>query len=467
MWNNEVIRQSVSDYRFLIKELAWTIEDLMAIISWFNYNGEQLRWTIANMAHVKTAVSQLSSNWSWPLETVTLAERDLSQSDVQMSVVEKNSQEVLTFLGKFKWDLTNLLSAVSQWKSTADNLWAISRTTNLLWINATIEAAHSSDKGRWFLIIAKQVKELSQEAGKSIWATTQNFEQIETLAQWIATATEQIIAVLNTTSELMWTVAWNVSTAKTAVGDVKDWISLLNMTSEEVDRNVWFSVSSVEWVLSWFDSTVDKLVMTNQRLQEIIKRCQTTPQVAADKWIDTEDTTYYNILKGIAWNIEWTLQRSIDKWEITEEQLFDRNYVPIEWTDPIQHKTKYNSFFDSKLADMQEAVLKEDWNIVFCVATDNNWYISTHNLNFSLRQIPVNTDEDRNRNKAKSRNRTIFLDEVWQNGSKNTEKKILVQIYLREMWDKLVPMIDISTPIYVKTKSWKKHWGAIRMWYKL
>ncbi len=120
--------------------------------------------------------------------------------------------------------------------------------------------------------------------------------------------------------------------------------------------------------------------------------------------------------------------------------------------------TRFVALCDRVLPAMQEPVLELSPRISYCVATDRNGYVATHNRKYSLAPTA-----DPVWNNANCRNRRIFSDRTGQRAARNTAP-LLVQTYRRDMGGgAFVLMKDLSVPIMVAGR----HWGAVRMGFKV
>lgn len=145
--------------------------------------------------------------------------------------------------------------------------------------------------------------------------------------------------------------------------------------------------------------------------------------------------------------------------DISLEDMFDENYIAIEGTEPVQHRSRCLEWADRALPDFQEALLRRDERLAFCVAIDRNGYLPVHNKIYSHPQragdVAFNT--------ANSRNRRIFNDPAGLAAGRNI-RSYLIQSYARDMGNgKTVMMREIDVPIRVQGR----HWGGFRMAYKI
>lgn len=190
-------------------------------------------------------------------------------------------------------------------------------------------------------------------------------------------------------------------------------------------------------------------------LEDIASKGEAIMQITAISGAESLDTKFINLANEAANNIGDLLSKAIENGTLRESQVFDVNYRPIANSAPIQYITDYIDYSDRYFTPIQEDIIIKDPKIVFCAAVDKNGFLPTHNVKFSQKQKPNDTDW----NRANCRNRTIFNDRVGKKAGANTNGA-LVQAYRRDMGGgQFAMMKDISYPIFVGGK----HWGGFRI----
>ena len=150
---------------------------------------------------------------------------------------------------------------------------------------------------------------------------------------------------------------------------------------------------------------------------------------------------------------------AVARGDIAIDDLFDENYVAIEGTNPVQHRTRLLDWADRAIPALQEELLAQDKRIAFCACIDRNGYLPVHNAIYSKPQRP----DDVAWNTANSRNRRIFNDAAGLAAGRNT-RAYLVQTYARDMGNgQTVMMREIDVPVRVQGR----HWGGLRTAYRL
>jgi methyl-accepting chemotaxis protein len=150
---------------------------------------------------------------------------------------------------------------------------------------------------------------------------------------------------------------------------------------------------------------------------------------------------------------------AVNSGAISIDDMFDDNYVEIEGSNPVQHRTRVLDWADRALPAFQEAFLTKDPRMAFCVMIDRNGYLPVHNKIYSHPQRPGDVAY----NTANSRNRRIFNDAAGLAAGRN-QRAYLIQSYARDMGNgQTVMMREIDVPIRVNGR----HWGGFRTAYKL
>ena len=160
----------------------------------------------------------------------------------------------------------------------------------------------------------------------------------------------------------------------------------------------------------------------------------------------------------VANDISRVLEGLLERKKLTQEDLFDNDYVAIEGSDPVQYRTRFLSALEDVLPPILEALLASDPRMVFCAAVDRNGYLPVHNRKYSLPQRPG----DRAWNTANSRNRRIFDDRTGLAAGRSV-RPYIIQVYPRDMGNGITIMMrEIDAPIRV----FGKHWGGFRSAYR-
>ena len=174
--------------------------------------------------------------------------------------------------------------------------------------------------------------------------------------------------------------------------------------------------------------------------------------------IRSDNTEFIDRAITAADRISRAFEDGIAKARISQDDLFDNNYVPIPGTEPQQFHTRFLEFSESVLPGIQEPLLASDKRLVFCAAVDRNGYLPVHNDIYSKPQRPAALLW----NTANCRNRRIFDDRAGLSAGR-VVRPYIIQNYPRNMGDRVVMLWEIGAPIRV----FGKQWGGFRTCYTM
>ncbi|WP_169566027.1 methyl-accepting chemotaxis protein [Sneathiella limimaris] len=379
-----------------------------------------------------------------------------SQKSIQDAV--EGIYSLVSGVQNMETQLGSLSAALESVAKVAAGIEGIASQTNLLALNATIEAARAGEAGKGFAVVANEVKSLATETRKATEEISDTVKeltsQVNALKTESHTNTERAETVQQGTtsiSDIFESLRSNLDQINTNVGDIATVADQNRSQCDTVARQM-------SELISGNEQTSQNLATADNQAQELLKVSEMLIEVIANSGHQTEDSPFIDKVKEVSAAITSEFEAALDAGQITMDDLFDENYMPIPGSDPEQVMTRFTEFTDRVLPPLQEPVLDFSPNVVFCAAVDRNAYLPTHNNKFSHPQKPGQSDW----NAGNCRNRRIFDDRTGMAAAKNTNP-ILLQTYRRDMGGgNFVTMKDLSAPIMVKGR----HWGGLRLAYK-
>ncbi|WP_076538307.1 methyl-accepting chemotaxis protein [Shewanella sp. UCD-KL21] len=183
---------------------------------------------------VATAVTQMASatnEIASNAENTAAAAQQSSTSSLQGQSLVDNTRQSINLLADEVTQATDVISELSRHahsiSSILSTIQGIAEQTNLLALNAAIEAARAGEQGRGFAVVADEVRVLSRRTQDS---TQEIHDTIDTLQK----TTSKAVSLMQTSQSLAANSVTDVNEATNAIGEITQAVALISDMASQI-----------------------------------------------------------------------------------------------------------------------------------------------------------------------------------------------------------------------------------------
>ena len=403
----------------------------------FLHTSESLQSLNAAAGNVDTIFASTTRNLDTARDNIS----ELMQVRDEVNVMSRK-------VADFAESLNTMNSGSQDIKNLVDLIKMISHRTNLLSLNASIEAARAGDAGKGFAVVAQEIRKLSEQVAE---ANDRISERIGDILENIRSSSAEAVLLRQTTTasrdslqetcEHFKKMITHFETSSNQIEQVTTAIGQVRSASQTVHERMSMITDlnhDVTRMMSDSASSSNYLKLETEKMQELVARFKTGEGYLEELISATADFRDH---------IQETFTDMLENRDIN---VFDRRYQPIPDTDPVKYTTDYDEVFEMELQPQYDRMVANLHGCIYCLCVDVNGYAGTHNKRFSQ---PLSGDYETDL--LNSRDKRIFDDPTGIRSARNTNP-FLLQTYARDTGEVLS---DLSLPIYVE----ERHWGNVRL----
>jgi methyl-accepting chemotaxis protein len=248
-------------------ETASTAEELSSSAEEVNASMEEVSSTIQQVAEGSQNTAQDSENMinqaKQASENSSQGQRAAQDVSSKMQLIKTTTQEgadKIGALGEKSKEIGNIVDTINQ----------ISEQTNLLALNAAIEAARAGEAGRGFAVVADEVRKLAEESGNAT-------QQISDLIKGIQTEIDSAVTSMQENTRQVEDGSKGVEEAMKAFETLPQVISAVNQSAEQVSSVAQENASGAEEVSASIEqvtSSMQQVTDGSQQMAEISNTLQ-------------------------------------------------------------------------------------------------------------------------------------------------------------------------------------------------
>lgn len=188
---------------------------------------EESNQTACAMQQMVASVQQVAGDAGQASQAAQQAERQARDGDRQVRQVIEQIERLASEVVQTGQTVDQVQGESQRIGSVLDVIKAVAEQTNLLALNAAIEAARAGEQGRGFAVVADEVRGLAQRTQKST-------EEIEALIAGLQSGTQQVAAVMRNSRNLTDSSVELTRKAGDSLGSITQAVSNIQSMNQQI-----------------------------------------------------------------------------------------------------------------------------------------------------------------------------------------------------------------------------------------
>ena len=242
--------------------------------------------------------------------------------------------------------ITGFAGAMDQVRRVSEKIDTIAETTNMLALNAAIEAHRAGEAGATFAVVAQEVKKLAQDTRL---ATDEIARTVDSLGGEAEGLVEKISAGVDQGK----TAQSNFARIDDTVNGISEFVAQIDEQNSGIAQNTSTINARVEEVREALDLFASGAKENNTNLHAMKDRIYSLEKMSMGMFdqlvrsgFASADLAFVELAFSGRDRIVEMVEQALSDGSLTEDDVFDRNYVEIAGTAPQQYRNRFNDFAD-------------------------------------------------------------------------------------------------------------------------
>jgi methyl-accepting chemotaxis protein len=243
-----------------------SIKDIINSINDINRNvSDQASYVEESSAAIEQMISSIKSIGNM-----------VSDSNKVSNALLKEAKEGSTYISDSTIAINDIKQASDQVAELIESISAIAKKTNLLAMNASIEAAHAGQAGKGFAVVAQEIRKLAETSGDS---ASDIIEHITKMTEYV----DRGVSLSNKANKAFKTILEGIKSSSDFMNQIASASKEQNIGANEISSSISNMVESADKIKELAGVQKDKSTEISNKFQLIVSSSEDITQASEDQ----------------------------------------------------------------------------------------------------------------------------------------------------------------------------------------
>ncbi len=235
------------------------------------------------------SITDISSNVQYMSESISTIASSIDEISTTINEISKNCQKEAIITSEANTSsknavnvIENLGEGINEIEKIIETINDIAEQTNMLALNASIEAASAGEAGRGFTVVANEVKELAKQTSRATFEIEKQINEIQEKSSLAISSIRNVGDIIENISLISDTIASSIEEQSITVNEISFNMNISSNAAKNIANNVNKTASSIGEISSDVQVVSEKVIKTNDEVV-LVRRQADDLKVFADK----------------------------------------------------------------------------------------------------------------------------------------------------------------------------------------
>ncbi len=214
--------------------------------------------TTASVSAITTSSSEMTNSIQQISSEANVLNNNTAKNSITITSIKKEGSEMMAYSETMHNDMIRLAESIATISESIEGVYDIADRTNLLALNASIEAARAGDAGRGFAVVASEIRKLSDSTKGILDTINVQLQKVSSASEKTVESVKKTTGSTKTVNDAVEVIADILTLNTASIQQITDKLNTIASFTEEMNASL-EDVSSAMTVVGGDAENVNKM----------------------------------------------------------------------------------------------------------------------------------------------------------------------------------------------------------------